>query len=156
VSRTVFLPLAALAAATALLLTSRRAEAPAPGAPPRAAPAPEARAAPMAGMSAPDPGAIRDVFRFAERGLRPTASGAARPASRPVPVVAGPAPAAEWPRLVGLVRRQGRLLAAFATDGEVVLVGPGEEAAGVRLLELDEEGVLVRRRDGVTKLLTLP
>ena len=59
-------------------------------------------------------------------------------------------------RLVGLVRRQGKLLAAFSLEGEVVLAGPGDDVAGVTLLEVSEEGVRIRRRDGSEGRLALP
>ena len=75
---------------------------------------------------------------------------------RLAPAVASPAPSPDPVRLVGLVRRQGRLLAAFAVDGDVVLAGPGESAGGVTVLEVGEDGVRVRRRDGTEERLVLP
>jgi hypothetical protein len=57
---------------------------------------------------------------------------------------------------VGLVRRQGRLLAAFAVDGDVVLAGPGETAGGLTVLGVGEDGVRIRRRDGSEERLALP
>jgi len=98
-----------------------------------------------------DPEAIRDVFRFVER-----------PATVASPVESTPAPAAvsdlepEPFRLVGLVRRQGRLLAAFAVDGNVVLAGPGEAAGDVTVLEVGEEAVRLRHSDGSEERLALP
>jgi hypothetical protein len=68
--------------------------------------------------------------------------------------VAVAAPEAE--RLVGLVRRQGRLLAAFAVDGEVVLAGPGDRAGELTVLDVGEEGVRVRRADGSEGRIALP
>jgi hypothetical protein len=156
VSRRGVLLLAAVVAALALVATARRPEAPAPAARPASRPAqlsPQVQAA--ATEAAPDPATIRDLFRFADRPL-PPASGASRPAARPVPVEAAPDPEAGWPRLVGLVRRQGRLFAAFAAGGDVVLAGPGDEAVGVSVLEVGDEGVLVRRPDGTTRRLALP
>jgi hypothetical protein len=53
------------------------------------------------------------------------------------------------------VRRAGRLVAAFAADGEVVLAGPGETAAGVTVISVDEDGVRIRRADGSEDTLVL-
>ena len=66
------------------------------------------------------------------------------------------APLPDTVRLVGLVRRQGRLLAAFAVDGDVLLAGPGETAGGLTVLEVGEDGVRIRRRDGSEERLVLP
>jgi hypothetical protein len=57
---------------------------------------------------------------------------------------------------VGLVRRQGRLLAAFAVGGDVVLAGPGDAAFGLTVLEVGEEAVRVRRPDGSEERVALP
>ena len=67
-----------------------------------------------------------------------------------------PPPTTAGPRLVGLVRRAGRLVAALAADGEVELAGPGERAAGVTVLAVNEEGVRIRRPDGSEETLLLP
>jgi hypothetical protein len=100
-----------------------------------------------------DPESIRDIFDFAEAPLPPTrrASGRAREARE-----GGLPPTPAGPRLVGLVSRAGRLVAALAADGEVELAGPGEKAAGVTVLAVDEEGVRVRRADGTEETLLLP
>jgi hypothetical protein len=98
-----------------------------------------------------DPAGIRDVFRFAD-GPPPAAHGEAA-ATR---VDAEPATAPAGPRLVGLVRRAGRLMAALSVDGEVELAGPGDSAAGVTVLSVGEEGVRVRRADGAEQTLALP
>jgi hypothetical protein len=101
-----------------------------------------------------DPVGIRDVFRFADEPL---------PAAHPGPVASAradgeraPAPAPGGPRLVGLVRRAGRLMAALSVDGEVELAGPGDSAAGVTVLSVGEEGVRVRCADGSEQTLALP
>ncbi len=126
---------------------------PHPAAGPRAAAPPAAEADPP---SRPvDPERLRDVFRFADDPApaepEPLASGApGAETMRESP----PGPAG--PRLVGLVRRAGRLAAALAADGEVVLALPGESAAGVTVLAVGEEGVLVRHPDGREELLSLP
>jgi hypothetical protein len=101
-----------------------------------------------------DPASLRDVFRFADEPL-PRAhpeSGAALRESAREPV---PAKAPAGPRLVGLVRRAGRLVAAFAADGEVVLAGPGETAGGVTVISVNEDGVRIRRADGSEDTLVL-
>jgi hypothetical protein len=98
-----------------------------------------------------DPAGIRDVFRFADEPL-PTAHGeptAARVGGERTAAPAGP-------RLVGLVRRAGRLMAALSVDGEIELAGPGDSAAGVTVLAVGEEGVRVRRADGSEQTLALP
>jgi hypothetical protein len=102
-----------------------------------------------------DPGQIRDVFRFADDPVR---SAPVRPETGASPGGAGPTPAPTplGPRLVGLVRRAGSLVAALAADGEVVLAGPGETAAGVTILSIGEEGVRVRHADGREETLLLP
>jgi hypothetical protein len=98
-----------------------------------------------------DPARIRDVFRFADD-PRPAARG--EQATARVGETAAPAPSG--PRLVGLVRRAGRLMAALSVDGEVELAGPGDLAAGVTVLSVGEEGVRVRRADGTEQTLALP
>ncbi len=100
-----------------------------------------------------DPAGLRDVFRFAEGPLT-TAPGAPAHAREEAQEAAPPAP--EGPRLVGLVSRAGRLVAALAADGEVVLAGPGETAAGITVLAVGEEGVRIRRADGKEETLVLP
>jgi len=148
VSRRGVLLLAALTLASLVLVTRREAVPPVP--------APSGRVSPpvpsaAAGVDlAVDPASIRDVFRFVER---PSA------AAVPVEGAAAPAVAAEAPdpfRLVGLVRRQGRLLAAFAVDGDVVLAGPGDRAGALTVLEVGEEGVRFRRPDGSEGRIALP
>jgi hypothetical protein len=100
-----------------------------------------------------DPEGIRDLFRFAD---------AERPSGLeevPAPRAGDPAatpPSASGPRLVGLVSRAGRRVAALAADGEVLLVGPGETAAGVTVLAVDDDGVRIRRADGSEETLALP
>lgn len=98
-----------------------------------------------------DPGAIRDLFRFVDAPLRsaPAALAHAGAEEEDVPPPAGP-------RLVGLVSRAGRLVAALAVDGEVALAGPGEAAGGVTVLAVGEEGVRIRRADGSEETLVLP
>lgn len=148
-SRRGALLLAALSVSILALVTLRQGAAPAP------APARGAR-----GMSAEarqagpeiDPASIRDVFRFVD--APPVAPRPRDP--DPAPAVTGSVPVPDPVRLVGLVRRQGRLLAAFAVDGDVVLAGPGETVGGVTVLEVGEDAVRVRRRDGVEQRLALP
>jgi hypothetical protein len=152
VTRRALVLLVALAIASAVLVTWRKPAAPAPASTPGtgAIARPGQRSPP--GEPAIDPATIRDVFRFVPR----ASVAPARPGAPAAPVVVSPSPAPDLPRLVGLVRRQGRLLAAFAVDGDVVLAGPGDEAAGVTVLEVSEESVRVRRRDGVEERLALP
>ncbi len=138
-----------LAIVSIVLVTRREAAAPVP-VPARAEPA--SRPERPRHDRAVDPASIRDVFRFAPRPLAQ-----AQPLERrPVPPLASPAPTPDPVRLVGLVRRQGQLLAAFAVDGDVVLAGAGAAVGGLTVLEVGEDGVRVRRRDGSEERLALP
>jgi hypothetical protein len=128
--------------------------------PPRHAEAPGAgRPAPPRAVSsepsppAVDPAGLRDVFRFAE--ARPPGAPGARAHARDEGKEA-PRPAPAGPHLVGLVSRAGRLVAALSADGEVVLAGPGETAAGVTVLAVGEDGVRIRHADGREETLVLP
>jgi hypothetical protein len=148
VSRRAVLLLLALAVAS-VALVARREGPPATAAsgPGSSLPSPAQRRA----GPAFDPAAIRDVFRFASPPPAP------EPRPRPTaPALALATPPPEPFRLVGLVRRQGKLLAAFSLEGEVVLAGPGDDVAGVTLIEVGEEGVRIRRRDGSEGRLALP
>lgn len=118
---------------------------PAPEAPRTRAPAARPGPAPR-----PDPAGLRNVFRYSD-GARPEVVRAEEIAP---PRAASEPPASAGPRLVGLVRRAGALVAALAVDGEVVLVSPGETAGGITVLSIDEEGVLFRRADGSEGRLT--
>ncbi len=112
--------------------------------PPPAAPSPPA---------AIDPTSIRDVFRFAPDGAPPLPR---EPEPEPPARADGALPGVSGLRLVGLVSRAGRLAAALAADGDVVLALPGERAAGVTLLTIGDDGVRVRHPDGREELLPLP
>jgi hypothetical protein len=128
------------------------------------APAPTARTArraarPPAAAAAVPEGPQRNVFEFAEAPVRlPTAPEERPPAPAADPaeaVEASPAPPAV--RLVGLVRRQGGLRAALSLYGNVVVLGPGDEAEGYRVLSVDEEnGVRLRNPDGSEQTLARP
>lgn len=96
-----------------------------------------------------DPHALRDVFRFADE---PAASGPAEPG----PGTRASAEPVSGPRLVGLIRRGDRLLAALAIDGEVLLAGPGETVAGLTVVSVDDEAVRVRGSDGREETLSPP
>lgn len=101
-----------------------------------------------------DPGAIRDVFRFADEGAAVLAAesvdGPREEAVEPTPLE----PAG--PRLVGLLRRSGRLVAALAEGGEVEIAGPGDTAVGVTVVSIGEDHVRIRRADGCETTLVLP
>jgi hypothetical protein len=104
------------------------------------------------GLRSIDPAGIRDVFHFADdrrndaRGEPVAARVESEPAATPPP----------GPRLVGLVRRGGRLMAALSVEGEVELAGPGQSVGEVTVLSVGEEGVRVRRADGSELTLALP
>lgn len=116
------------------------------------APAPAGRAGPAASPREP----ARDLFRYADE----------RPPAPAAPTVIAPAPdagsaaarATPQPlRLVGFLRRAGRLAAALSLSGEVVVVGPGEAAGDYVVLWLDEErGVRLRKADGSETTLPPP
>jgi hypothetical protein len=58
-------------------------------------------------------------------------------------------------RLVGLLRRGGRLRAALAIVGETVVLAPGESSGGYSVVSIDEdEGVTLRGPDGSTVTLS--
>ena len=124
-----------------------------PSRPRAAAPAPAASSAPAPAVVEPR----RNVFRFGDEphaeGARASGASSRRRAAEPAP-----APVPETgPRLVGLVRRGGRLVAAFAApDGEVELAGPGEAAGGVVVVAIGDDSVRVRRPDGSEATLPLP
>lgn len=151
-TRRAALLLAALVAAAGVLVGVRPGTAPArPSHVAAAAPAPGATRS-RAPETSVDPATIRDLFRFASR---PTASREPLPAHAARQAKAA-SPGPDLPRLVGLVRRQGRLLAAFAAGGDVVLAGPGDAVFGLTVLEVGEEAVRVRRPDGAEERLALP
>jgi len=146
----VALLLAALALLSLLLATRREADSSRATTDTRT-PAPLMDRPRHAAEPAVDPDAIRDLFRFAE-----PARAEAPPPSRPTVAPTASTPLPDAPRLVGLVRREGRLLAAMAIDGDVALLGPGDAAGGLTVLEVTEERVRVRRRDGAEESLAVP
>ena len=98
----------------------------------------------------------RNVFEYAHRADQPEARVRVAPEAGPAPPIP-PEPASRAPepvRLVGLVNRGGKLRAALSILGEVVVLGPGEEAEGYRVLSVDpEQGVRVRGPDGAERSL---
>ena len=107
-------------------------------------------------VSAPtvNPATLRDIFRFAGEpvaGRRPAVGPVPRAPRQPEPVPT----AAPGPRLVGLLRRSGKLVAALSLGGEVELAAAGESAAGVHVLAVDGDGVRIRRSDGSEATLRL-
>lgn len=142
--------LAALALAALALVMARWPQLPAV-APAASGSVRSPRPAAVAAATPVDPATIRDVFRFAERPLAASFRPEPRPSATPLP-----SPTPDLPKLVGLVRRQGRLLAAFSQGGEVLLAGPGDSAAGVTVVDVSEDGVRVRLKDGSEELLRVP
>lgn len=127
---------------------------------PQRDPAPRApRPAPSPSRAQAEPPAVdlarlRDVFEFAAtRTDAPTARARRSGAVRAAPPSASPTPG---PKLVGIVRRSGHLLAALALGGDVEIAGPGESAAGVTVIAVGEDGVRVRSADGSELVLALP
>lgn len=98
----------------------------------------------------------RNVFEYAH----PDGSPEARVRVAPEVAPATPPPLEAAPRepepvrLVGLVNRGGKLRAALSILGEVVVLGPGEEAEGYRVLSIDSDrGVRLRGPDGTERAL---
>jgi len=89
---------------------------------------------------------IRDIFRFGDdvdRSPPPAVASTGvgldtKAEAEPPP---GPPPG---PRLVGLIRGRDGLKAALAVQGEVVVLGRGESALGLTVVDVDEEGAVVR------------
>jgi hypothetical protein len=98
-----------------------------------------------------DLGAIRDIFRFDDE----EPSMAEGPVSTRAAPVAPPSEAPEV-RLVGLVRRGPRLLAALALGGDVFVLAAGDSAGGYAVLDVSEEGVRLRGPQGREKTLVWP
>jgi len=100
---------------------------------------------------------VRDVFLFADEGESREPGGARRREDEArLEAPASAATPAPGPRLVGLVRRGARTVAALTDGGEVELAGPGEAAAGVVVVSIGDDGVRVRRPDGTETLLPPP
>ena len=110
-------------------------------------------AAPRAQSDRPWP--ARDPFRYAEQRREavapvPTGSSSSPPAASAPPATPNPL------RLVGLVRRAGVLKAAVSMWGETIVLGPGEESRGYKVLSVDDEaGVRLKGPDG-EELTLLP
>ena len=147
---------AALVGLAVTLVSFALGRAPAPS-PTRARAARPAEAPRLGGetsaLPAADPAGIRDVFRFADE---PPPAAHGEPAAARVEGERSASDVPAGPRLAGLVRRAGRLMAVLSLDGEVELAGPGDSAAGVTVLSVGEEGVRVRRADGTEQTLALP
>jgi hypothetical protein len=105
----------------------------------------------------PLPARSRDPFRF-EAAPLPTPDTARRPAVLARPRLPTPSARPEPVRLVGFLRRSGRVQAAVALDGEVNLVVAGDRVGGfaVASVDADEGRVRLRGDDGVDLDLTLP
>lgn len=144
------------------VLPGERGGAPSPGGAPAAARRPTSRPGPSVGP--PQRGALppprlvrptRDLFRYASDAAEPAtprATAIAAPTSVPS---ATPAPAPPPVRLVGFVRRTGRLAAVLQVDGEVVVSEVGQAAGRFTLLALDEDtGVHLRAASGEELQLT--
>lgn len=118
---------------------------------------PTPRLTPAAATPVPPPvvlSGLRDVFRFSDD--REGGFGPVPPLVAAAPLAPVPATPEPGPRLVGLVRRSDRLIAALALEGEVVLAGPGESAGDITVVSVGEEAVRIRRGDGSESTLVLP
>jgi hypothetical protein len=96
---------------------------------------------------------VRDPFRYGDVPTPvPTVRSALKTPTPPTPTTP-PEPAF---RVVGVVRREGRLVAALAIGGEVVLLAPGESAGGVTVLAVLEDGIRLRGPDGRDEVVPQP
>jgi hypothetical protein len=98
---------------------------------------------------------IRDIFRYAdEAGVEgPLVSDSAGPS---VEAPVGPGDAPSRTRLVGLVEKGGRRVAALSIDGEVVVLGEGDSFGGVTVTAIEDETVSLSGPEGDGETLLLP
>ena len=123
------------------------------------APRPRPPRAPLPPPSVADHGPLRNVFAYGDEvatavdgDLAPAESLEWQPLTPPSPV-----PEGSPIRLVGLVRKPGRLAAAVSINGAVVVLAAGESADGYTVLTVDEEnGARVRGPDGAELSLAAP
>jgi hypothetical protein len=103
----------------------------------------------------PPPRLERDPFQFADG---PPGGETRSPAvETPFPAEVAPRPEPAPIRLVGFVRRDGRVSAALWVRGEVRIGGAGDDLGGFLLLAVDEDaGVRVRQPDGSELTLQPP
>lgn len=99
---------------------------------------------------------IRDIFRYAdEPRVAPTLPD--RHADSQGTVLSDEAtPRPARARLIGLVQRSSRHVAAVIIDGEVLLLAEGESALGFTVLDIREEAVRLRDPEGNEETLELP
>ena len=99
---------------------------------------------------------IRDIFRYADE-PRAAPTTPDRPANSQGTVESDEAtPPAARARLIGLVQRSSRRVAAVIIDGEVLLLAEGESALGFTVLDIREEAVRLRDPEGHEETLELP
>lgn len=103
----------------------------------------------------------RNLFQYADGPAAAPLPAAPPPAAPRGPRGEVPVPAATATpspvRVVGLIRRGGRLKAALMVQGEMTLAGKGERAGGYTVLDVDEEtGVRVRGPEGDETILPPP
>jgi hypothetical protein len=98
---------------------------------------------------------IRDIFRYADRTpveSRPGSSAMQPPIPDPTEVSEEESRA----RLVGLMRKGGRPVAALVIDGEVVVLGEGESSGGFTVIAVDAEAVSLWDPEGEAETLLVP
>jgi hypothetical protein len=119
-------------------------------------PAPRRGSAPPLLRATPMPLPVRDPFRYVEvtRPSPPPAPPSVSPRPEPAPTASAPTPAPV--RLIGLIRRGGQLRAVLSLGGEVVVLGRNEEAAGWRVLRLDDDAGVTLRGPGGAELTLAP
>jgi hypothetical protein len=130
------------------------------GGPGSSSASPDAARAPAPARAISEPAAapsasLRNVFEYADGGVRaagPPPLLAAPPAVAVASPVAPPAPPPV--RLVGLLRRGGQVKAALSITGETYVLAAGESGGGYTIVAIDEdEGVRVKTPDGSTIVL---
>ncbi len=97
----------------------------------------------------------RNVFEFADRAAPPPVL-ALPPVVVPSPLAPeiAPVPTVSPLRLVGFVRRGRMLSAALSLEGQLAVLGVGEESDGYVVLAIDEDvGVTLRTPDGAQRVL---
>jgi hypothetical protein len=99
---------------------------------------------------------VRNIFRYADDPGPDAGPGPRDPAGSGAVETEDPRPVEPAARLVGLVHRGERLVAALVIDGQVVVVGEGESAGGFTVLGVSEEAVRLREPGGEEISLLLP
>ena len=99
---------------------------------------------------------VRDIFRYADDSDPQVGPRRRELAGTEAAETEATSPAEPSARVVGLVQRGERLVAALVIDGQVVLAGEGESLRGFTVLAISEEAVRLREPGGEESSLPLP